>query len=125
MFVMTIEAFDPGYSKFSARGPLIKDVFQGIESPPGLFLSFGISGNTAMGGKIATVTLPSFQKAFIDHIKEELSTRSLQIPVLDPYLAGKLADLVDDQDVHVTTKSRIPERFPARRGIRQKGFNFA
>ncbi len=95
MFMMTIEKFDAAYSKFSARGPLIKDVFQGVRAHDHLFLSYGISGNSAMGGKIANDRMKAFPAGFMKSLKRELKTKHIKKYELDHILEARLQSLIE------------------------------
>jgi|GEM_PF-3856725 len=96
MFVMTIEKVDPAYSKFSARGPLIKEIFQSIHTHDHLFLSYGISGNSAMGGKIANGKIASFPSDFMKSLKSELKLKKIKLHEPDPELGSRLHDLIEN-----------------------------
>ncbi|HNT30189.1 MAG TPA: DHH family phosphoesterase [bacterium] len=94
MFIMTVDKFDPRYIKFSARGPLIKPLFKINPLGHNLFLSFGISGNSAMGGRIAPAQKYTFKADFLSLITQSAKRRTIPLNGLDPHLKRRLHRLV-------------------------------
>lgn len=74
-FLLTIDGFAPGISKISARGSFMKQLFTPLLREKGLFLSAGISGDSAVGGKVtnrAEISISALLKQRIKQLAPQL-----------------------------------------------------
>jgi len=76
-FLMSIREFDEGITKISVRGPLVKQLFRERLKTDHPFFSYGISGNSAFGGKVPSKGNAYVGSRLIRELKETARTLAL------------------------------------------------
>lgn len=91
IFVLVIAGFDLDIIKVSARGPLVKQLLSPIIKDQSIFLTCGISGNSAFGGRVNNQDFNRWGENFIKKLKEQASNTNLySAEADDEYLLKKL-----------------------------------
>lgn len=83
LFLLTIDGFETGMTKVSARGPIVKQVFRPIMQGDHPFVTCGISGESAFGGKVKIDEHPSFGTIFFRQLKISVRQQTLYSAEVD------------------------------------------
>ena len=95
LFIITTENFEPGYLKFSARGSLVKPLFTKNPDLSRLFASWGISGDSAMGGKVANRKATNFKEKLLKKIQARARQIEIKLPQRSPEIQSRIKQLCD------------------------------